>query len=277
MLNVSQKSHLIIRSNQTVLVIHHNGQEHRMLTVPPSEHDLELYNFTILHTESCHQLGIVINDKDRDGLMLDGQKLLCHQNDSQELLFNGHYEGHLNTTTHHSLCIITHTEPLVLLTLNVSRGDHTLSHQTSDVTFTVMSECYSLDRYWTISSDPTRVIYSHITYTADEPLHNISHDNVSFTDKQSHLQVNLLDQSSDVHKFKLERDNHRSVINFHQTSSAVWPGTKTTGLSSTVIALITSLASAIFLVIFCIMGFLVAEFVCRRENFTRAKVSPYVY
>ena len=264
-----------IRSNQTLLVIHYSDPEHRMLTVPPSEHDLELYNFTILHTESCHQVVIVINDKDGDGLMLDGQKLLCHQNDSKELLFDGHYEGHLNTTTHHSLCSITHTEPLVLLTLNVSKGDHTLSHQTPGVTLTVMSECYSPDRYWTISPHPTRVTYSHITDTADKLLHNISHDNVSSTDKQSHLQVNLLDQSSDVHKFKLERDNHRSVINFHQTSG--WPSTKTTGISFTVIALITSLASAIFLVIICIMEFLVAKFVCRRENFIRAKISPNVY
>ena len=48
------------------------------------------------------------------------------------------------------------------------------------------------------------------------------------------------------------------------------------GISSTVIAIIVSLCVAVFMVIVCILGFIVAELFGRREEFRNAKIMPFV-
>ena len=273
-------------------------------SVPPVEHSQEEYILHTLGVARCQTLVIVINNGQTDGLMLNGQPLVCGDDSKEDVML----EEQLNRSQQEAFCVVTmvtQKKYFTVVKVFLPDGYHTLSHQTSGVTFTAMSECYSLDRYnrtarqsrMTVpadlsskqflssgagavrqktSPDPTRGSYSHVTHTADKLPADINHDNVSSADEHGHLQVNLLQQPSDVHTFKLERDNHPSVINFHETSATGWSGTNSGSLSSTGIALITSLASAIFLVIFCIIGFVVAEFVCKKENFTRAKVSPYI-
>ena len=77
----------------------------------------------------------------------------------------------------------------------------------------------------------------------------------------------------------------RDEINFHESESrSIWhdhnnkgdTSSNDAGLDTTVIAVIVSLASALILVVVCVLGFLMAEFVCRRDLFSSVRISPYV-
>ena len=54
------------------------------------------------------------------------------------------------------------------------------------------------------------------------------------------------------------------------------PPTDNTGITRTVIAVIVSLSSAVFLVVVCLLGFLAVECFGRSERFGRAKVTPFL-
>ena len=71
-----------------------------------------------------------------------------------------------------------------------------------------------------------------------------------------------------------ESDNNDDVINLH-AAGGYSSGDKT-GITRTVVAVIVSLSSAVFLVVVCILGFLAAEFIGRPDNFTHAKVTPFL-
>ena len=63
-------------------------------------------------------------------------------------------------------------------------------------------------------------------------------------------------------------------INLHVAGDR--PPSDNTGITRTVIAVIVSLSSAVFLVVVCILGFLAAECFGRSERFGRAKVTPWL-
>lgn len=61
--------------------------------------------------------------------------------------------------------------------------------------------------------------------------------------------------------------------NYAETSSGHTSGA---ALSSSVIAVIVSLSSAVFFVIACIVGFLAAEVLCRAKSYRTSKVTPFI-
>lgn len=72
-----------------------------------------------------------------------------------------------------------------------------------------------------------------------------------------------------------ESANQDDGINLHAAGGFPSGGDKT-GITRTVVAVIVSLSSAVFLVVVCILGFLAAELLCRSDNFNHAKVTPFL-
>ena len=264
--DVRHDSLVVITADHPVHVVQYTHPGN-VMSVPPVEHQQERYVFHTFDSVTCQRLVLVADSVSSCGLLLDGHEIFCRNNHSEDLLFRSH-----NDNTYY--CTLSTVETYTVILLHVTPGYHELSHRKPGVTFTVMSACFSMDRYWVNSQNMVSNTYSSVNDVDQLNLDTFSEsfthsfENSSLLDDQQLSEVS----SSQVDTFNVEDDVIQSFQNLYQSAQAE----DTSGLSTTVIALITSLASAIFLVIFCIIGFFLAEFVCRRENFTRSKVTPYL-
>lgn len=268
-MNISADDYITIEANKPVFVLQYlpadvstssHPPQSFMLTVPPSERSQKQYLFSIV-SSTQQTVTVVVNSTHRDSVLLDGQ----------------HITLTLNTTSVSWVSIEGASADYSAIQLPVHSGVHNLTHAqyTPDTVFTAISPSNHLGMR--LKNKPPPYVISHDT--GNDVSHQGENIVISDTDDKTVIkQANNaggsdVDTKSTDYRVKIVAKEDQEV-NFHETDS--YSDNNGQGLSSTVIAVIVSLATAVFFVVACIVGFLAAEFVCRRENFPSAKVSPYI-
>ena len=127
---------------------------------------------------------------------------------------------------------------------------------------------------WTVIDTNSNKNYSAIQFSVDGGLHNLSHhfSNAFFvaTSYGYPLGMRLLDLPS-------VRNDIQYIIDKKPQSSNEGTSEEDNTITSFTIAVIVSLCSGVFFVIVCIVGFIIAEFVCNSKEpfFGRGKVAPF--
>ena len=250
--NVSHNDFINIEASKPVMVLQYlitqispsrSRADSFMLLVPPMEQREHQYVFSTVDTMGRQNVNLVISAAMRNGLLLDGELIV---NASSHLIL---IEGfHANYSA---------------VRLSVNGGRHNLSHYSQGALFAAMSYGYPLGmRMQDLaaleesqkSSTPHRRATS--TLSVQKPLKTTP----------APATVKIITNKAAVNRDKGINEAMAQPNSYTSADQSISP---------TVIAVIVSLSAAVFFVIVCIVGFLVAEFVCRREGgFRTAKVAP---
>ena len=196
------------------------------------------YLFSTLNAAGKQSVNLVITSSERDGVLLDGEAILSAANKSSSEAVPS-----LNWTVIDTGSDVNYSA----IQFSVDGGVHNLSHHYANALFAATSYGYPLGmRLLDLPSVADAVTYEIHTQNGTVTLYNGSVD---------------LDGPPESNK----KFPHK---NYDNNSDE--------GISASVIAVIVSLCSGVFFVIACIVGFIVAEFLCNRENspFSSSKVTP---
>lgn len=250
--NLTGEDFISIEANKPVLVLQfltveeQNNNTHCdsfMLLVPPMEQREGQYIFSTVEIDGPQTVNLVITSSMREGLLLDGEPIF-------------------NTSSH--WISIESSANYSAIQLAVNGGFHNLSHYSADALFAAM--CYGYPLGMGLKDLPSTSFESNSSDTV--PSHHPESTDF-ITEKMEYITTTHVP----IIHYEVHEDSKGSPVEIHQ--HYIHPRSR--GVSHTMIAVIVSLCSAIFFVIACILGFLVAECVCRRdETFRSAKVVPLV-
>ena len=140
---------------------------------------------------------------------------------------------------------------------------------------------------WTLIDTSSNVNYSAIQFSVDGGLHNLSHHSsyalfvatsygYPLGMRLQILQLNNSLNRNDI--FITENPERSNELDNLQEKYQEKEKDEDKRLKSSTIAVIVSLCSGVFFVIVCIVGFVIAEFVCNSKEpslFSRGKVAPF--
>ena len=211
---------------------------------PPLEQRQHQYLFSTVQGQGAKKVNLVITANMMDGLLFDGKRLT----DNITHWFN--IEGLEGQDGNYSAVQLTVTD-----------GRHNLSHDTESGVFAAMSYGFPLGMRMVELPGETY----DITYTAEEEKLDLSVD--TFTKPQNSVPVVPPLSQADIMTSQMNRVDAAVRESYEDQLDAGW--------SPAVLAVIISLSAAVFFVIACILGFLVAELVCKGDGpFRSIKILP---
>lgn len=244
-----------------------------MLLVPPIAERRHRYVFSTIDERHVQGVNLVVADALQEGLLLDGE--LIHNTSKNIILIEGFH-------TNYSA-----------VKLSVKGGRHNLSHQSKESHFAAVSYGYSLGMRQkdfpasaaaaaaSAPASPQEKFQQKQLFTADQ---TVRHRPVLLP---ATVALKTLPKSTSAPTSKpalvtpkvITSDTGAGVVNQAAAQPRSYPdyiAGDGSGIPPAVLAVIISLSAAVFFVIVCIVGFIIAEYACRREGgFRQTKVAPF--
>ena len=262
---VSKRDFIAITSNFPILVIQYttlrNGyatnQNYYMTTVPPLERCSRdhLYPAFRYQADPGSSLYVIIPTSQKDGVLFNNKSLSEQSNTfptkSTEIIVPGYNFTAIRVTVHHpGVYHISHSSDTDVCMCVTARG-FPVDMNMGDII---------LDKKLFTEPSASPLPWPKVLSSSSSPAHYDVLPPVSAHQDQP-VVINKAAISNNLqtrHTWQTQQSNHLGE-----------------GFNATVIAVIVSLATAVFFVVACIVGFVVAEFACGRESiFSGAKVSP---
>ena len=258
-LSVTYQDFITITASKPVLVQQYSTTrqsntryQNTYMTLLPSTEQCGKHHYVAVLYENMKHIHIVLPRTLKNGILINN------------VLISNTHNHHSETYTFINVPGYNYTTVRVTLQ---HLGLHNISHSSPGVCMCVMTQGYPVDINLTDYEQKLSTL----------PNVSLSTWPKLVSSSSSHYDVLPLVSAHQEQPLVI----NKAAINSYPQTKTTWQSRQDNhvdhGFNATVIAVIMSLSTAVFFVIACIVGFVVAEFACGRESiFSGAKVSPSI-